>query len=359
MANKLTFLSNKDDEQQDHYPFQTKKQSLAFVREREDIRTRLKLYQAIQEVKSSVIQAIHSFFTDHDFLQITAPAITPFDAEGAGEAFQINRSKDFFGKIAFLSVTSQFYSETMAQTFGKVYVFGPTFRADQSKTTRHAAEFWMLEPEWITNKITDICSLAEKLIKFIAQHINSKRISQLSYCGKFFKIDLLKRVQNLFNSNFESIEYKDAIKIINQISKAPINSSKYLSFGDKINKEHETTLSSVAFQAPVFITNYPSVQKAFYMDQSSNSHTAKCVDLLLPGVGEILGGSIRTASYEQLIKQIKDKKMSTENLDWYIALRRLKYVQTGGFGLGVSRLVMYLTGATNIKDVISFSRAQG
>ena len=342
------------------YLLQPKKQSAKFLRSIESIRLRVKLYQAIFQIRNEIEKSINIFLCKHNFTNVTAPVITPFDAEGAGEVFKLDGATDFFGKPGFLTVSSQFYAESMAQTFNNVYVFGPTFRADKSKTTRHAAEFWMLEPEWITNNLEEILDFSENLIKYIAKKISEKCLIQLKYCSEYYRFDLTKRINLLIKQNFVRINYSKAIDDLNKFNiKKRLNKQSNLVFGHRISKQEELILCNDIYQNAVFITNYPTKQKAFYMQLNSDNLTVSSVDLLFPDIGEIIGGSLREPIYKNLINHLQKKQLSSDLMKWYLELRKQKYVQTGGFGLGLARIVMYFTGSPNIKDVIFFPRSKG
>ena len=313
--------------------------------------------------------AIHKFFQEKGFVYVNTPLITASDAEGAGEMFNVNAfdfnnlpkdedgnidfSKDFFGKPAHLTVSGQLNAETFAEAFRNVYTFGPTFRAEDSNTVKHAAEFWMVEPEICFADLEDDMNLAEEMIKYIFKYVIDNYPEEMKFFNDFIDKNLLDRLYDVINSEFARITYTDAIA---ELEKHNDEFEYKVSWGVDLQTEHERYLCEKIFQKPVFVTDYPKEIKAFYMKLNDDGKTVAATDLLAPGIGEIIGGSQREDDYNKLLNRIKELNMPIENYDWYLDLRKYGSCKHAGFGLGFERAIMYLTGMQNIRDVIPFPR---
>ena len=351
------------------YPLQKKRHTLEYLRTIGHLRPRANTYSAAFRVRSVASFAIHKFFQERGFMYAHTPLISCSDCEGAGEMFRvtsfeldnvpkteegkIDYSKDFFSKPAFLTVSGQLEGEIMAQSFGKIYTFGPTFRAERSYTQRHAAEFWMIEPEIAFADLADDMDLAEDMIKYIVSYVLENAPEEMEFFDKFIAPGLLDRLNNVINSDFGRITYTDAIK---ELEKNNDNFEYKVSWGVDIQTEHERYLSEVVFGKPVFVTDYPKDIKAFYMKQNPDGKTVAATDLLVPGIGELIGGSQREDDIEKLRTRIKELGLKEEDYWWYLDLRRFGSAEHAGFGLGFERMMMYLTGMQNIRDVIPFPR---
>ena len=354
------------------YPLQKKKHSFEYLRTIAHLRPRANTFNAVFRVRSSLAYAIHQFFQERGFVYVNTPLITGSDAEGAGEMFNVNSfdltnipkaddgnidfSKDFFGKPAHLTVSGQLNGETFAEAFRNIYTFGPTFRAENSNTVKHAAEFWMVEPEICFADLADDMDLAEDMIKFIFSTVLEKCPEEMEFFNNFIDKTLLDRLHNVINSDFGRISYTDAIK---ELEKANDEFEYKVSWGVDLQTEHERYLCEKVFKKPVFVTDYPKDIKAFYMKQNPDGKTVAAADLLAPGIGEIIGGSQREENYEVLINKIKEQGMNEETYKAYLDTRKYGTVVHSGFGLGFERMVMYLTGMSNIRDVIPFPRTTG
>ncbi len=364
-AEKIETLSLSDNS----YPLQKKKHSFEYLRTISHLRPRTNTFSAVFRVRSSLAYAIHKFFQERNFVYVNTPLITASDAEGAGEMFNVNAfdlknvpltdkgevdfSKDFFGKPAHLTVSGQLNGESFAEAFRNIYTFGPTFRAENSNTVKHAAEFWMIEPEICFADLNADMDLAEDMIKYIFKYVLDNCPEEMEFFGKFIDNNLLDRLNNVINSDFARITYTDAIK---ELEKANDQFEYKVSWGVDLQTEHERYLCEKVFQKPVFVTNYPKEIKAFYMKQNEDGKTVAAADLLAPGIGEIIGGSQREENYTKLITRMKELNMPLENYDWYLDLRKYGSCVHSGFGLGFERALMYLTGMQNIRDVIPFPR---
>jgi len=351
----------------ENYPIQPKRHTKEFLREQAHLRMRTNLFNAVFRVRSLLAYAIHEFFRKEEFIYVHTPIITASDCEGAGQMFQVttldlNRltkekevdfSKDFFGKAANLTVSGQLEAETFALAFKKVYTFGPTFRAENSNTTRHASEFWMIEPEIAFADITDDMNLVENMLKYVVSYILEHAKSELEFFDQFVQKGKIKQLEDLVNSKVACCEYTDAIKIINQANKTFENQIKY---GDDLATEHEKYLTDEYFKAPVFVINWPKDIKAFYMRLNDDNETVAAMDLLVPGSGELVGGSQREERLDLLLKRMKEMHIPEKGMEWYLDLRRYGGVKHAGFGLGFERLIMYVTGVENIRDVIPYPR---
>ena len=351
------------------YPLQKKKHSFEYLRTISHLRPRANTFNAVFRVRSVLAYAIHKFFQERGFVYVNTPILTGSDAEGAGEMFNVNSfdlnnipknkegeidfSQDFFGKPAHLTVSGQLNAETFAQSFCNVYTFGPTFRAENSNTVKHAAEFWMVEPEICFANLTDDMDLAEDMIKYIFQYVLDNCPEEMEFFNKFIDTGLLERLNHVITSDFVRISYTDAIKELEKHN----NEFEYkVSWGVDLQTEHERYLCEAIFKKPVFVTDYPKDIKAFYMKQNPDGKTVAASDLLVPGIGEIIGGSQREENYDKLLNRMKELNMPIEEYDWYLDLRKYGSCNHAGFGLGFERAIMYLTGMQNIRDVIPFPR---
>ena len=333
------------------------------------MRPRANTFQAVFRVRSVLAYAIHKFFQERGFVYVHTPLITASDAEGAGEMFNVNSfdlnnipkdkdgnvdfSKDFFGKPAHLTVSGQLNAETFAQSFCNVYTFGPTFRAENSNTVKHAAEFWMVEPEICFADLKDDMDLAEDMIKYIFSYVLENCPEEMEFFNKFIDNGLLDRLHHVISSDFARVTYTEAIE---ELQKHNDEFEYKVSWGVDLQTEHERYLCEKIYKKPVFVTDYPMDIKAFYMKQNPDGKTVAATDLLVPGIGEIIGGSQREEDYDKLLNRIKELNMPLENYDWYLDLRKYGSCKHAGFGLGFERAIMYLTGMQNIRDVIPFPR---
>ena len=351
------------------YPLQKKKHSFEYLRTIAHLRPRANTFNAVFRVRSVLAYAIHKFFQERNFVYVNTPLITGSDAEGAGEMFNVNSfdlanvpklengepdfSKDFFGKSAHLTVSGQLNAETFAQSFCNVYTFGPTFRAENSNTVKHAAEFWMIEPEICFADLKDDMDLAEDMIKYIFQYVLDNCPEEMAFFNQFIDKGLLDRLNNVINSDFARISYTDAVK---ELEKHNDKFEVKVFWGLDLQTEHERFLCEQIFKKPVFVTDYPKDIKAFYMKLNPDGKTVAAADLLVPGIGEIVGGSQREEDYDKLLTRMKELDMPIENYEWYLDLRKYGSCNHAGFGLGFERAIMYLTGMQNIRDVIPFPR---
>ena len=351
------------------YPLQKKKHSFEYLRTISHLRPRANTFNAVFRVRSVLAYAIHKFFQERGFVYVNTPLLTGSDSEGAGEMFNVNSfdlnnlpkteegnvdfSQDFFGKSTHLTVSGQLNAETFAQSFCNVYTFGPTFRAENSNTVKHAAEFWMVEPEICFADLTDDMDLAEDMIKYIFQYVLDTCPEEMEFFNKFIDTGLLERLNHVITSDFVRISYTDAIK---ELEKHNDEFEYNVSWGVDLQTEHERYLCEKIFKKPVFVTDYPKEIKAFYMKQNPDGKTVAATDLLVPGIGEIIGGSQREEDYNKLLTRMKELDMPIDNYDWYLDLRKYGSCNHAGFGLGFERAIMYLTGMQNIRDVIPFPR---
>ena len=351
------------------YPIQKTKTSLDFLRTLPHLRVRTNTFNAVFRVRSKLSAAIHRFFQERNFMYVHTPIITGSDCEGAGEIFQVTTvgfdptvktpeeyyAKDFFGQRAGLTVSGQLEGEVMAMAFGKIYTFGPTFRAENSNTTRHAAEFWQIEPEVAFAELPDIIEIATEFIKYIINDILHTCKEELAFLEKFYEKGLREKLQKVVDDEFVQVEYTQAIEILK-------NSGKEFQYpvewGRDLQTEHERYLTDVVYNKPVFVVNYPKHIKSFYMKQNPDGKTVAATDLLVPGVGEIIGCSEREADYDKLLQAITDRHMKLEDYANYLDLRKYGSVPHSGFGLGLERILMYATGMTNIRDTIAFPRTK-
>lgn len=351
------------------YPLQPKKHTLEFLRTISHLRARTNTFQAIFRVRSHLAYAIHDFFQKNNFVYVHTPIITGSDCEGAGEMFQVTTldlksipkdengnvdfSKDFFNKQTNLTVSGQLYGETFAEAFKKIYTFGPTFRAENSNTTRHAAEFWMIEPEMAFTDLKGNMEVAENMLKYVINYVLENDKSEMEFFNKFFDNELINRLQHVVNSEFGVITYTDAVK---ELEKHNDKFEYKVSFGADLQTEHERYLTEVIFKRPVFVTDYPKEIKAFYMKLNDDNRTVAAVDCLVPGIGEIIGGSQRENNYDILLNRMKELNLNINDYKFYLDLRKYGSTIHSGFGLGFERLVMYVTGVQNIRDVIPYPR---
>lgn len=351
------------------YPLQKKRHTFEYLRTIAHLRPRTNTFNAVFRVRSVASFAIHKFFQEQNFVYVHAPIITSSDAEGAGEMFSVSSfdfnnipktesgdvdfSKDFFGKPAHLTVSGQLDAENYAFAFRNVYTFGPTFRAENSNTVKHAAEFWMIEPEMCFANLKDDMDIAENMLRYIVSYVLENCPEEMEFFNSFVDKTLLERLHNIINSDFGRITYTDAVK---ELEKSNDKFQFPVSWGVDLQTEHERYLSEVIFKKPVFVTDYPMDIKAFYMKQNPDGKTVAATDLLVPGIGEIIGGSQREDNLEKLERKMDELGLNKEEYWWYLDLRRFGSVEHSGFGLGFERLIMYITGMQNIRDVIPFPR---
>lgn len=349
------------------YPIQPKRHTREFLREVAYLRPRTNLFQAVFRVRSVAAFAIHSYFNQNGYVYFHAPLITASDCEGAGEMFQVttldlNRvngkpdySKDFFGKHANLTVSGQLQAETFALAYKKTYTFGPTFRAENSNTKTHASEFWMIEPEIAFCDLKGNMDIMESMLKYVVKYVLDNCKDEMEFLDKFVEKGLLDKLNKLINSNFTRVTHEEVIKILKE---ADVKFEFTPEYGEDIAKEHEKYITEY-FNGPVFITDWPKDIKAFYMKLNPDGKTVAAVDLEVPGAGELMGGSQREEDYDKLVKRMKEMNVPTEGLDWYLNLRKFGGCVHSGFGMGFERLLIYLTGVENIRDVIPYPRTPG
>lgn len=351
------------------YPLQKKRHTLEYLRTISHLRPRTNTYQAVFRIRSLIAYAIHTFFQERNFVYVHTPLITGSDCEGAGEMFRVTTldmdnlptkedgtvdfSKDFFGKETNLTVSGQLNGETYAQAFRNIYTFGPTFRAENSNTTRHAAEFWMIEPEIAFADLQDDMILAENMLKFVINYVLEHAPEEMNFLNQFIDKGLIERLQHVANSDFGHVTYTEAVELL---EKNNDNFDYKVSWGCDLQTEHERYLTEQIFKKPVFVTDYPKEIKAFYMKMNDDNKTVAAMDLLVPGIGEIIGGSQREDDYDKLLSRMNELGLKPEDYDFYLDLRKYGSTRHAGFGLGFERCVMYLTGMGNIRDVIPFPR---
>ena len=383
-AKEINLLGGANPEE---YPLQPKKHSLEFLREKAHLRFRTNTFSAVFRIRHTLTYAIHKFFDSHGFYNVHTPIITSADAEGAGEMFQVTNlnldnivrqkdnsidyNKDFFGEKTNLTVSGQLEAELAAMGLGKVYTFGPTFRAENSNTSRHLSEFWMIEPEVAFNDLEDNMNLAEKFLKYCIKYCLDNCQEDLNFLDKRLveeektlkkedrsKMNLIERLYSVINNDFKRLTYSDAIEILKNSKPNKKKKFKYIisGFGADLQSEHERYLVEKEFNCPVIITDYPKEIKAFYMKQNDDKLTVKAMDILFPTIGEIVGGSQREENLERLTKRMVEMKIEKEELWWYLETRKFGTCVHSGFGLGLERLVMFVTGMKNIRDVIPFAR---
>ena len=354
------------------YPLQKKRHSPEFLRTILHLRPRTNLFQAAFRVRSVIAFAIHSFFQERNFVYVHTPLITSSDAEGAGEMFRVTTldpndiprtpdglvdyREDFFGKETNLTVSGQLNGEAFAQAFRDIYTFGPTFRAENSNTTRHAAEFWMIEPEISFADLNDAMALAEDMLKYIIRYVLEHAPEEMEFLNRFVDTGLLERLNHVLHSEFGHISYTEAVDIL---MKNNDNFDYKVSWGTDLQTEHERYLTEQVFKRPLFVTDYPKDIKAFYMKLNADGKTVAAMDCLVPGIGEIIGGSQREDDYEKLLTRMKELNMDEDAYRFYLDLRKYGSSRHAGYGLGFERCVMYLTGIQNIRDVLPFPRTVG
>ena len=351
------------------YPLQKKRHSFEYLRTISHLRPRTNTFQAVFRVRSLIAYAIHQYFQERDFVYVHTPLITSSDCEGAGEMLQVTTldlnhvpttsdgavdfSQDFFGKPTSLTVSGQLNGETYAMAFRNIYTFGPTFRAENSNTTRHAAEFWMIEPEMAFADLEDNMAVAEGMLKYIISYVLEHAPEEMKFFNQFVDKGLLNRLNGVLNSQFGHVTYTEAIEIL---EKNNDNFDYKVFWGCDLQTEHERYLTEQVFKKPVFVTDYPKEIKAFYMKLNDDGKTVAAMDCLVPGIGEIIGGSQREDSYEKLTARMKELGLKEEDYGFYLDLRKYGSTRHAGFGLGFERCVMYLTGMANIRDVVPFPR---
>ncbi|NAT78079.1 asparagine--tRNA ligase [Dickeya dadantii] len=356
-------------EDPDTYPMAAKRHSIEYLREVAHLRPRTNLVGAVARVRHTLAQAIHRYFHQSGFYWVSTPIITASDTEGAGEMFRVSTldlenlprndqgkvdfSEDFFGKEAFLTVSGQLNGETYACALSKIYTFGPTFRAENSNTSRHLAEFWMIEPEVAFATLDDVAALAENLLKFVFKAVLEERADDMKFFAERVDKEAISRLERFVSSDFAQVDYTDAITILENCGQTFENP---VSWGIDLSSEHERYLAEKHFQAPVVVKNYPKDIKAFYMRMNSDGKTVAAMDVLAPGIGEIIGGSQREERLEQLDIRLEEMGLSKEDYWWYRDLRRYGTIPHSGFGLGFERLIAYVTGVQNVRDVIPFPR---
>lgn len=351
------------------YPLQKKRHSFDYLRTMTHLRPRTNTFQAVFRVRSLIAYAIHQFFQERGFVYVHTPIITGSDCEGAGEMFRVTTldlenvpktkegkvdyTKDFFNKETSLTVSGQLNGETYAMAFRNIYTFGPTFRAENSNTTRHAAEFWMIEPEMAFADLKDNMDVAEDMLKYIIAFVLQEASEEMQFFNQFIDKGLLKRLEGVAGADFGNVTYTEAIEILEK------NNDQFeykVSWGCDLQTEHERYLTEQVFQRPVFVTDYPKEIKAFYMKLNEDNKTVAAMDLLVPGIGEIIGGSQREDDYDRLVKRMEELNLNKDDYEFYLDLRKYGSARHSGFGLGFERCVMYLTGMSNIRDVVPFPR---
>ena len=375
------------DSNPEEYPIQPKKHSLEFLRENAHLRVRTNVFGAIMRVRSTLAYAVHRYFQDNGFFYVNTPIITGSDAEGAGEMFrvttldaknppltetgEVDYKKDFFGRETNLTVSGQLEGETFAMALGKIYTIGPTFRAENSNTSRHLAEFWMIEPEMAFYDLIDNMNLAEDFIKYVLKYTLETRREDIEFLNQRFleeekskpqnersTMSLIEKIEFVINNNFKRVSYTEAVDILKNCNHNKKKKFQYLidEWGVDLQSEHERYLVEKHFECPVILYDYPAKIKAFYMRLNDDGKTVRAMDILFPGIGEIVGGSQREERYDVLVQKIKDLGMKEEDLWWYLDLRKFGTATHSGFGLGFERLVLFATGMTNIRDVIPYPR---
>ena len=352
------------------YPLQKKGHSIEFLRSIPFIRARENLFNAVFKIRSTAAYAIHKYFNERNFVYVHTPIITGSDCEGAGEMFQVTTldldriakdgkvdySKDFFGKKASLTVSGQLNEECLTHAFGKTYTFGPTFRAEKSNTTRHAAEFWMMEPEMCFCELDELMDNEEEMVKYVISYVMENCHDEMEFLNRFVDTGLIERLKNVVENDFVRLDYTEAISILENVKDRfvfPVN------WGVDLQSEHERYLTEEVFKKPVFLTNYPKDIKAFYMRLNDDKKTVAAVDLLVPGIGELIGGSQREERLDVLKNRMTEMGLKEEDYKWYLDTRRYGTNKHSGYGLGFERMVMYLTGIQNIRDVEIFPRTVG
>ncbi len=349
------------------YPMQKKRHTLDFLRTEPSLRPRTNLFNAVFRVRSECAYAIHNFFHNNGYMYVHTPIITASDCEGAGELFRLTTHNiydseamkkaspktDFFEKNVYLTPTGQLEAEAFALSFSKVYTFGPTFRSENSNTARHASEFWMIEPEVAFADLNDIMELGEDLVKYVINHVTKTCPEEIKFFDSFVEKGLVEKLSNVTNNDFAKITYTEAIDILEK------NVAEFefpVAWGDDLKSEHEKFLCEKIYKKPVFVTDYPKEIKSFYMKVNADNKTVRACDMLVPGIGELIGGSQREDNFDALAKRIDECGLNAEDYSWYMNLRKYGSVEHSGFGIGFERLVMYITGVANIRDVLPFPR---
>ena len=365
-AKKITLLGSCPED----YPIQPKRHTREYLREMAYLRPRTNMFQAVFKIRSVAAMAIHEYFQSHNYVYVHTPLITTADCEGSDQMFkittldmnnlpkengQIDMKKDLFGRLAYITGTGQLHGEAFAMAFKKIYTFGPTFRTENSNTKTHANEFWMIEPEIAFCDLEGLMDIEEEMLKFIVQYVLDKCPEEIDFCDQFIENGLKDKLHKLLNSKFTRISHHDVVDIL---KKADVKWEFTPSYEDDIAKEHEKYITEY-FNGPVFVTNWPKDIKAWYMKTNSDNKTVAAVDLEVPGAGELMGGSQREDDYDVLIKRAHDMGVDTDTVDWYCNLRRFGGCYHSGFGMGFERLIIYLTGVENIRDVIPFPRTPG
>ena len=354
------------------YPLQKKRHTVEFLRTMPHLRARTNTFSAAFRVRSAAAYAIHKFFQEQGFVYVHTPIITGSDCEGAGEMFRVTTmdfdnvprtedgkvdfSQDFFGRSTNLTVSGQLEAEAMATAMGNVYTFGPTFRAENSNTPRHAAEFWMIEPELAFADLRDDMDCAEAMIKSVIGYVMEHCRDELEFFNRFFDKELLDKLNNVVSNDFARVSYTEAVEILKK------NNAEFqypVEWGVDLQTEHERYLTEQVYKKPVFVTDYPKEIKSFYMRLNDDGKTVAAADMLVPGIGELIGGSQREERMDVLLSLMEEKGLNREDYEWFLDLRRFGSVEHAGFGLGFERLIMYLTGIPNIRDVIPFPRTAG
>ncbi len=365
-AEKITLLG----ECPPKYPLQKKRHSMEFLRTIPHLRVRTNTFNAMLRVRSVLSGAIHQYFMENNFVYVHTPILTGSDCEGAGEVFRVTThdwnasykseeeyfKDDFFGRQAGLTVSGQLEGEVAAMAMGKIYTFGPTFRAEKSNTTRHAAEFWQIEPEIAFAQLDDLIEIAEEMVKFIVGKVLEKCKDEIEFFDNHFEKGLKQKLESIITNKFEILEYTKAIELLKQSGKEFVYPVEW---GADLATEHERYITEEIFKKPVFVINYPKDIKSFYMKQNEDGKTVAATDLLLPGIGEIIGGSEREADYDKLLSAIKERGMCVDQYEHYLSLRRFGSCPHSGFGLGLERLLLYITGLGNIRDVQLYPRTVG
>lgn len=351
------------------YPLQKKRHTFEYLRTISHLRPRTNTFQAVFRVRSLIAYAIHQFFQERDFVYVHTPLITGSDCEGAGEMFQVTTmdlnnipkteegkvdfSQDFFGKPTNLTVSGQLNGESYAMAFRNIYTFGPTFRAENSNTTRHAAEFWMIEPEMAFADLNDNMALAESMLKYVIRYVLEHAPEEMNFFNQFVDKELLNRLNHVLESDFARVTYTEAVELLTKHNE---EFDYKVFWGCDLQTEHERYLTEQLYKKPVFVTDYPKEIKAFYMKLNPDNKTVAAVDCLVPGIGEIIGGSQREDNYDKLVARMDELELNKEDYDFYLDLRKYGSARHAGFGLGFERCVMYLTGMSNIRDVVPFPR---
>ena len=357
VASTLEIINTSDDD----YPIQKKETTLDFLREIPHLRHKTNLFRTIMLIRNSLVFELHKYFQENEFINVASPIITSNDCEGAGETLEVNNPNNkndyFFKEKAYLGVSGQLHAEAYANGFKKVYTFAPTFRAENSHTSRHLAEFWMVEPEVAFANLNDVILLADSLLKTIITNTLKNYPSEMKILNDLKNGTLIPTLKDFINKDLKILDYKEAIKILEKNKK--MFEDQNIFFGMDLSSEHEKFIAEKIVNGPVALINYPKELKAFYMYQNADNKTVAAFDLLVPGIGELMGGSQRESRYKKLEQRLKELNIKQEPLQWYLDLRRYGYAPSSGFGIGFERLVMYVTGISNIRDVIPFPRTPG